>query len=383
MYDENSFVFSVMPDTYSSWVDYQTGHRNMDSLCSYKSIFGRNYYTMGTLPFPSTDNGDNFISQRVYDNQYTRTYSNHTFVNNVILQPCFSTVGSDGMPTAAWDRANIEEIKKAYPGYTIYCVDVREFDGTGGAIHCVTKQIPADSPIRILHKNIHGSVAVGERIPVSAIITNNSGIAQAEVVYRNNGGNWQTVTLTANGNRWYGNIPAEYTSVIHNVEYYISATSNNGKTITKPMTASQGGYYSFTYTNPIIGLTDSTMFDYDTTAMDMNDITFTFGSNWATEDESEQNPQHLAIESAEVEGAFGQFFPNPASDKANLIIDLGNGADYSVTIIDNTGRTIYTGRLQASGQVLYTVDAARLAAGVYNVVFSNSESRVVRRLIVK
>lgn len=383
MYDENGFVFSVMPDTYSSWVDYQTGHRNMDSLCSYKSIFGRNYYKMGTLPFPSTDNGDNFISQRVYDKQYTRTYSNHTFVNNVILQPCFSTVGSDGMPTAAWDRANIEEIKKAYPGYTIYCVDVREFDGTGGAIHCVTKQIPADSPIRILHKNIHGSVAVGERIPVSAIITNNSGIAQAEVVYRNNGGNWQTVTLTANGNRWYGNIPAEYTSVIHNVEYYISATSNNGKTITKPMTASQGGYYSFTYTNPIIGLTDSTMFDYDTTAMDMNDITFTFGSNWATEDESEQNPQHLAIESVEVEGAFGQFFPNPASDKANLIIDLGNGADYSVTIIDNTGRTIYTGRLQAYGQVLYTVDAARLAAGVYNVVFSNSESRVVRRLIVK
>ena len=384
MYDENGFVFSVMPDDYSSWRDYQTGAQNMQNLCTYQSLFDRPYYTMATLPFPSKDNGSNFSSQTDYDNNYTRTYSNHTFVNNVILQPCFSTVGTDGMPTAAWDRANIEALQEAYPGYTIYCVDVREFDGSGGAIHCVTKQIPADNPIRILHKNIHGGGSVGEVIPVSAIITNNSGIAHAEVVYRDNGGNWQTLNLTANGNRWYGNIPAEYTSVIHNIEYYISATANNGKTITKPMTAGQGGYYSFSYTNPIPGFVDSSKFDYDTTAMDMNDITFTFGTSWASEDQSEQNPQHLAIESVEeVENAFGQFFPNPAADKANLVIDLGNGANYSVTIFDQTGRIIYNGRLQSAGKVMYTVDASRLAAGVYNVVFSNNDTQVVRRLIVK
>ena len=381
MYDENGFVFSVMPNNYSSWTDYQTGTQNMANLCTYQSIFDRDYYTMATLPFPSTDNGGNFTSQTQYNNQYTRTYSNHTFVNNVILQPCFSTVGADGMPTAAWDRANIEAIQQAYPGYTIYCVDVREFDGSGGAIHCVTKQIPAESPIRILHKNIHGNVTVGETCPISAIITNNNGIAHAEVVYRVNGDDWQTISLSSNGNRFYGNMPVEVTEVPHNVEYYISATSNNGKTITKPMTAGQGGYYSFTYASPTVGYVDSTMFDYDTTVMDMNDITFTFGSNWATEDDSEQRP--LAIDEVKIDENFGQFFPNPAADKANLVIDLGNGANYSVTIFDQTGRILYNGRLQSAGKVLYTVDAARLAAGVYNVVFSNSDTKVVRRLIVK
>ena len=386
MYDENGFVFSVMPDDYSSWRDYQTGAQNMADLCSYQSFFERPYYTMATLPFPSKDNGSNFNSQTEYNNSYTRTYSNHTFVNNVILQPCFSQV-VNGQPSAQWDRDNIAAIAAAYPGYTIYPVDVREFDGSGGAIHCVTKQIPADSPIRILHKNIHGEMTAGlgsNDLPVSAIITNNTGIAHAEVVYRVNGvGDWQTLNLTANGNRWYGNFPfSQLNTVVESVEYYISATSNAGKTITKPMTASQGGYYSFTFGTD--ALVDSSWFDFDTTAVDMNNITFTFGSNWATEDQSEQNPQHLAIESVEeVEQAFGQFYPNPATDKANLIIDLGNGANYAVTIFDQTGRIIYNGKLQSSGKVIYTVDAARLAAGVYNVVFSNSDTQVVRRLIVK
>jgi hypothetical protein len=385
-WDENGFVFSVMPDSYSSWVDYRTGQKNIDSLCSYKSLFNRNYYTMGTLPFPSKDDGSDFVSQGEYTTNYTRTYSNHTFVNNVILQPCFSTVGSDGMPTAAWDRANIEEVKKAYPGYTIYCVDVREFDGTGGAIHCVTKQIPADNPIRILHKAFHGEISkfltMSQAVPFNAVITNKDGIAHAEAYYRINGGDWITLNLTGNGNRWYSSFPFQDLELNNSdtVEYYISATSNSGKTITKPMTASQGGYYSFVLSTQA---QIEVFSPEENEPMPMDSITFVFGENWVAEDNTEQNPQHLAIESAEVEEAFGQFFPNPAADKANLIIDLGNGADYSVTIIDNTGRTIYTGRLQASGQVLYTVDAARLAAGVYNVVFSNSESRVVRRLIVK
>ena len=290
-YNENGFVFSVMPDAYSSWVDYQTGHSNIDLLCQQTSIFDRNYYTMAQLPFPSKNDGAPFADEEEYNARYARTYSNHCFVNNVILQPCFSEVGADGMPTAAWDRANIEAIQKAYPGYSVYCIDVRDFDGTGGALHCVTKQIPADNPVRILHKNIHGSINLGELtgIPVSAVITNNSGIAHAEVFWRDNGGDWQTLDLTANGNRFYGSMPFYDTQVVHKVEYYISATSNNGKTITKPITASQGGYFTFTYNdgNPNY---DSTMFDFDTEPMPAERITFPLGTDWLTEDTTEDEP---------------------------------------------------------------------------------------------
>ena len=299
-YNENGFVFSVMPDKYSSWVDYQTGHSNIDLLCQQKSIFDRNFYTMARLPFPSMNNGLSFADEETYNAYYARTYSNHCFVNDVILQPCFSKVGADGMPTAAWDRANIEVIKAAYPGYTIYCIDVREFDGSGGALHCVTKQIPADNPVRILHKNIHGSVNLGSltSIPVSAVITNRSGIAHAEVVYRDNGGDWQKLGLTANGNRFYGSIPVNMTEVPHSVEYYISATSNNGKTMTKPITAHQGGYFSFTYNDGHPNY-DSTMFDFDTDPMPMERITFPLGTDWLTEDTSEDQPLPTGIENVQ------------------------------------------------------------------------------------
>ncbi len=377
-YDENGFVFSIMPNDYSTWTDYITGSRNIDSLCSYKSLFGRDYYTMATLPFPRTDNGGLFSSQSEYNDYYTRTYSNHTFVNNVILQPCFSEV-VNGQPSAAWDRENIELIKKAYPGYTIYPVDVRSFDGSGGAIHCVTKQIPADNPVRILHKNLHGTLAPSLRtdLPVSAVITNRSGIAHAEAMYRINGGSWQTLNLTANGNRFSGHFPLQnVNTVVDTVEYYISATSANGKTITKPITAAQGGYYSFCFGGDSVEV-DSTLIDTATLAMPMEDITFTFGTEWAHEDTA-------AIHQApSAETLFGQFYPNPAADQAHLRVDLANGARYNVSIMDHSGRTVHTSTLQSAGTIVYTINTARLAAGAYIVVFDNGSSRVSRKLIVK
>ena len=348
MLDENLFVFSEMPEAYSAWYDYKVGRRNMDSLCSYESYFGANYRCR-FIPFPSTDNGGNFSSQSVYDSRYTRTYSNHTFVNNVIIQPCFSAVGSDGMPTAAWDRANIEEIKKAYPGYTIYCVDVRSFDGSGGAIHCITKQIPAEHPIRILHQALHdntGTTYTSVGAPVLARISSADGIDSAEVVYRFAGGPWHRVRMTADEAGQYaavipttGELSGDYTKV----EYYISATSLAGKTMTKPLPASQGGFYTFYLgTNPQVG-----------------------------------------VEAVEHEERFGQFYPNPATEVAHMRVEMGEGGSYSVAIVDVAGRTVHTSGLQASGSILYTVNTSLLPTGMYSVVFSNGSERIVRKLIVR
>ena len=296
-WNENGFVFSGMPEQYSSWDDYITEEANIECLTQQQSLFGRNYYTMALLPFPSNPDGDFFKDQQEYSSQYSRTYANHTFVNNLILQPCFSEVGPDGMPTADWDRAHIEAIQQAYPGYTVYCIDVREFDGSGGAIHCITKQIPADNPVRILHKNIYGRVSLGnlDAVPFSAIITNKSGIAQAVLMYRMDGGEWQQLTLTSNGNRWWGSIPAAAFKDGTNVEYYFEATSVNGKTLTKPITASQGGYFSFTIANDATYSAD--MFDFDTQPMPMESITFSLGTNWLTEDTSKENTTGISTRS--------------------------------------------------------------------------------------
>ena len=123
------------------------------------------------------------------------------------------------------------------------------------------------------------------------------------------------------------------------VEYYISATSNNGKTITKPMTAANGGYFSFF-----------------------------FGTD--------------AIQSAtEIDNHFGQFFPNPASDVAH--IEINAAAKYDVQIIDLAGRTVHKTSFDASNTGLFNINTSRLAKGVYNVVFSCPNGHVTRKLIVQ
>ena len=154
MWDENSFVFSAFPEACSNWADYKTTAKNIDSLCSYVSIHNDNYKKQ-YIPFPKMDNGNDFTSQVTYNSRYTRTYSNHTFVNDIIVQPVFSNVVNNE-PTAEWDKAAMDVLRKAYPGYRIFPIDVRSFDGLGGAIHCITKQIPAQNPIRILHHAITG-----------------------------------------------------------------------------------------------------------------------------------------------------------------------------------------------------------------------------------
>lgn len=342
MIDENMFVFSVMPDHYSNWTDYKTFQKNVDSLLSYTSIHGNNYKS-ATIPFPCTNNGGAFSSQTVYNNNYTRTYSNHTFVNNVIIQPVFSKV-VNGVPSAEWDRARFDSLSMAYPGYTLYPINVKEFDGSGGAIHCITKQIPADSPIRILHSSItgiHGELSGSHSI--SATITNNKGIANAKLVYRIDGGEWNEVALAASGNTYTGamNLPTNVDEA--KVEYYISATNNEGKTITKPMPASQGGYFTF-----YVG----------------NNIT-------------------VGIEQAQVAG-FGQFYPNPTNGRTNIQVSLTEGQKYKMQIFDLMGRCVYGNALEGQGELIYTINTNNFAKGIYNVVFSSENGNVVvRKLVVK
>ena len=212
-------------------------------------------------------------------------------VNNYILQPCFSPVDENHMPTAAWDRANIELMKKRYPGYTFYCIDMRCFDGDGGSIHCVTKQIPADNPVRILHYPLYDKINLGtlKDVPFSSIITTKSGIAKAQLNYCvGKDGQWKQVDMTGNGNRWYCNVPASTFTNGQTVNYYIKATSKNGKTITKPVNAAYGDYYDFVVDNTVEYTDDA--FDFSTEPIAKEKLTFNLDTNWLEEDTTPVEP---------------------------------------------------------------------------------------------
>lgn len=375
MTDENTFVAHRMPTAYNLWNDYRTLRRNVDSLCSYRTIFDCGY-TMRRIPFPNNNSGTYYGSEEIYT-RYTRSYANNLMVNRLLVVPCYSDVDTNHMPTTAWDSANVEQVKAAFPGYEVYCIDVRGFDGLGGSTHCISKQIPASNPVRILHRRFADTVAIGplEAIPVSAVVTNCSGIAHAEVIWREAGADeWDTIDLTANGNRYHGTMPRIVTAIPqHTIEYYISATSNNGKTVTKPMTASQGGWYRFTYTDDLTTF-DSAAFDFDTMPLAPEALTYTMSV-----------PANTGIAPVETDDddAFGNFYPNPAVGRADMIVNLGDGMDCDVTIYDLGGRIVHTSSLQAAGEVVYSIDTSRLPSGMYTVVFHNTDIRVARKLIVR
>lgn len=347
MRDENEFVFSKFPEAYSNWVDYKTTAQNIDSLCSYHSVFDNNY-KHSWIPFPCTDDGGNFASQDDYLD-YTRTYSNHTFVNNVLIQPVFSTV-VNGVPSATWDAERLEEVKAAYPGYTVYPINVKEFDGSGGAIHCITKQIPAENPVRILHPSITGNTEdtyTEADAPIEAIITNRSGIESASCFYRVDGGAWNQITLDSYADDSFSAMMPTSTMTVTGdyatIEYYISATSNNGKTMTKPITAGQGGYYTF-----YLG----------------------------------HNPS-VSINNAQ-ESDFGQFYPNPATDNANIAISLNGDENFDVNVYNMAGQLVHRSQLNATGSIVFTINTSSLAKGMYNVIFyGKNGQQVVRKLIVQ
>ncbi len=318
--DENSFYMAQMPEANEGWSDYDIAVGNSAILFNKRNFFGRKYYDNGALPFPAKDDGSGWDTEEEYG-EVSRTYANHLICNDHIMQPCFSPVGADGMPTAAWDRKNIEKMQKLYPGYTFYCIDMRTFDGSGGSIHCITKQIPADNPVRIIHKNIYGDVnpvipdAEKQYIPFSAIITNKSGIKEAKLYYSLDGKQWNDVSLTANGNCWHTNIdldkftggqtiPADGIQVY----YYLAATSNNGKTVTKPINAQKGSLYDFNITSSV--KYDQNMFDYATEPIAVDQIKFQPLSQLMREDTSvEPTPTGIV----EVKESYGNRSSRPSS----------------------------------------------------------------------
>ena len=292
--DENGFLFAKMPETYKDWEDYAIVKDNVAFMLKQKNCWQDQYVKWGDLPFPSYNDGSDWNSEEDYQN-FTRTYANHLIVNNYILQPCFSPVDVDNMPTAAWDRANIEAMKKLYPGYTFYCLDMRIYDGSGGSIHCITKQIPADNPVRILHDAMYGKVNFGTltEVPFSAFITNKSGIQKASLHYQvGEDGEWQKVDMTGNGNRWYCRVPVSKFPQGKKVFYYIEATSKNGKTITKPVTANHGGFYNFTPDETVEYKADD--YDFSTEPVAKEKITFQLDTRWLTEDKSSQKPTGIS-----------------------------------------------------------------------------------------
>jgi agmatine/peptidylarginine deiminase len=170
-----------------------------------------------------------------------RTYTNSIIVNKTVIVPTYEL---------QYDTTALRIYREAMPGYNIVGINCNAIIPSLGAIHCIVKEVGTDNPLFISHSRIRDTLITNSPIEIKALIKNQSGISQAGLYWTTDTtqGYSQIQMSLLSGDTLVGNIPAQPNSA--EVFYYISATSVNGKTSTKPLTAPQG-YYKFYVDVPV------------------------------------------------------------------------------------------------------------------------------------
>ncbi len=362
MWKETGFVVSQYPQSLSSWTDYQRVATNLDSLLKMKNYFGNNYF-VSRIPLPARNNGSWYSSESNYNSRYTRSFSNHTFVNDAIIQPVFydTTLTGSNVGDKTGNLEALEIMKQSYPGYYFEEIDVRSFDGSGGALHCITKQIPAENPVRIYHqplRYINTSVEYLTSAHLSILAQNKSGINEVKVFYRYAQDNdFTELTCYYMDNNMYGvDIPLQANVTNDTIFYYISATSNNGKTITKPMTA-PSGYYTLPYGTEVTGVVQA-------------DVYGEGSHTWVTLGENVSKTLDM----------IGQAYPNPAQNRVSIDMPQSR-ADIYYRVINLKGQVLLADKVDKSFGKL-NLDVSSLKSGNYWITFTDGNFSTVRKLVI-
>ncbi len=334
-FDENQFVFTKFPDELSKLTDYAISKANCEELIKITNYHGKNY-TNKNIPLPRKDDGSWYKSNNDYQ-RLTRTFTNHLVLNKSIIQPVFhNTINGD----KSGDEAAIEEIKKAYPGYKIIPIDMRALDGSGGSIHCITKQIPAKDPIRIFHSPLQYADLTDGKYIFDAEIINHNGIKNANIRWRYKGNTaWEAIELNKTELGYQAELYASVIPENNIIEYYIEAEDNNGKIVSKPITAPDGFY--------VIA------------------------------------PNTLSVE--DEMRLSGEFYPNPANSEVNLQLNIDSDSPISIEIYDIRGEVtasqLFTNNY--SGNNLITINVTPVNdAPTFNAVFKQNGNLITSKTFV-
>jgi hypothetical protein len=117
------------------------------------------------------------------------------------------------------------------------------------------KEVGVFNPVWISHAKMDSVVYDEDSIAISAVIKTKSGVAEALVYWTTDttvGFNSSSMQFVS-GDSLVGYIPTQLDSTV--IYYYISATSNSGKTSTKPIVAPDG-FYKFMVENSVTDITD-------------------------------------------------------------------------------------------------------------------------------
>ena len=313
----------------TTWLDYKIANDNINYFSQINTPTAGKKNYIKSIPFPKRDDGSWYTSGEDYNN-FTRTYSNSLVVNNVIVLPIFH---DDNTGEKTWDEAALAQVQNHFPGYKIIPADMRVLDGSGGSIHCVTKEVPADNPVSIYyHYPYAGLQNFQSKYPVKAKIKNYSGIQEAKIYYRSKGStSWKSSALKDSTNNFFNGDILSNPKGKDTIEYYIEATSNNGKTMRKPISAPDGFYSFFTKVN--------------------------------TSYNSISNSANALI----------SVYPNPGQDFLTISgVESNIKGSIGVTISDYTGKVLIAqNELKSESKI----DIKSLSTGVYVIIIRNQNSQ--------
>jgi agmatine/peptidylarginine deiminase len=243
-YDHESMIATEYPEVMSNSTDYKTVQNNLDLIASYTTTNGTPYY-VDRIFLPHTDQGTYVSDLSKSGNEYlqARGFVNGLFVNKTFIFPAFSN-DQDGYSKDTEEA--IARYKEILPGYNIVPIDSRYLAPMGGAIHCITMQIPAENPVLYKHKSYRGAQKEKNIYKFEVEIENHSGIEVANLFFRvkNSGNDWQKVELAPTGNTFLTAVDMTTFSNQDTIEYYFASKTNNGKETVYPITAPDG-FFTF------------------------------------------------------------------------------------------------------------------------------------------
>jgi hypothetical protein len=207
-------------------------------LNNFQSKYGRPFKVV-RIPMPPDAQGRYPSSGGDY-----RTYTNSVIVNKTVVVPIYAS---------SYDTTALRIYREAMPGYNVVGINCNSIITALGAIHCITKEIGVGEPIFISHPKILTTVNDGSGYQVKAYIKTRSGVSNASVYWSvDTTQGFTSIPMTQFlPDSFAAYIPEQ--QINKKVYYYISASSNSGRAVKKPL-PSPSGAYQFTV-SPAINVT--------------------------------------------------------------------------------------------------------------------------------
>jgi len=208
-------------------------------LNNFQTCFGRPYKVV-RIPMPP-ENGQ-YPPQGDY-----RTYTNSMIINKTVIIPTYEF---------QYDTTAFRIYREAMPGYKIVGINSNAIIPSLGTIHCIVKEVGVKDPVFISHAKMDSVVVTADPIEIKAVLKTKSGIAESFVYWTSDttAGFNSTIMNFITGDTSSAFIPAQVNGT--EIFYYVSATSNSGRTVNKPIVAPEG-FYKFIVENSVTTITEN------------------------------------------------------------------------------------------------------------------------------